>query len=120
MVGADRVAANGDVANKIGTYTIAVLARENRVPFYVAAPLSTLDLALADGQSIPIEMRDPAEVRVVQGVEILPPEVQTENPAFDITPARFLSAIVTERGLVEPPFEDGLRNIGQIASGVAE
>jgi len=113
IVGADRVAANGDVANKIGTYTIAVLARENRIPFYVAAPLSTLDLSIADGQSIPIETRDPAELRVLQGAEILPPDVPAENPAFDVTPARFVTAIITERGVVHPPLGDGLGKLTQ-------
>src|SRR5262249_31154356 len=99
LVGADRIAANGDVANKIGTYTLAVLCRENAVPFYVAAPLSTIDLVLRDGAAIPIEERSQDEVTSLAGRRIAPPGASAANPAFDVTPARYVSAIVTERGI---------------------
>lgn len=111
VVGADRIAANGDVANKIGTYGVAVLAKENGVPFYVAAPVSTVDLSLASGDGIPIEQRAAAEVTQVQGVTIAPPGVFVANPAFDVTPARYVTAIITERGVVRPPYEEGLRAV---------
>ncbi len=104
LVGADRIAANGDVANKIGTYSVAVLARENGVPFYVAAPLSTIDFDCADGGGIPIEERDPREVAEPLGARIAPPGIRALNPAFDVTPARYVAAIVTERGVVRPPY----------------
>lgn len=104
IVGADRIAGNGDTANKIGTYSLAVLAAENKVPFYVAAPLSTIDRGLSDGSGIPIEERGPAEVREVGGRLITLPDVPVRNPAFDVTPARFITAIVTERGVSRPPF----------------
>jgi methylthioribose-1-phosphate isomerase len=107
VVGADRIARNGDTANKIGTYGIAVLARENDVPFYVAAPLSTLDLSLPSGDSIPIEQRSPDEVTTIAGTRIAPP-VTAAHPAFDVTPARFITAIVTERGVARPPYEQTL------------
>ncbi len=109
IVGADRIAANGDVANKIGTYSVAVLAKENGVPFYVAAPTSTLDLTLASGDQIPIEERPPSEVTHIRGVPIAPPGVAVENPAFDVTPHRYVTAIVTERGLAQAPFTESLR-----------
>lgn len=109
IVGADRIAANGDVANKIGTYSVAVLAKENGVPFYVAAPLSTLDLSLADGNLIPIEERDAGEVCRVCGVRTVPEGVQARNPAFDVTPYRYVGAIITERGIARPPYEEALR-----------
>jgi len=99
IVGADRIAANGDVANKIGTYTLAVLARENSIPFYVAAPTSTIDLSLASGDKIPIEERDPRELTHIQGVPIAPEGVTAANPAFDITPHDYISAIITEKGI---------------------
>jgi methylthioribose-1-phosphate isomerase len=105
VVGADRIAANGDVANKIGTYSVAVLARENEIPFYVAAPLSTIDLGCPDGERIPIEEREPTEVTEVQGARVAPPGVAVRNLAFDITPARYTAAIVTERGVARPPYE---------------
>jgi methylthioribose-1-phosphate isomerase len=104
VVGSDRIAANGDVANKIGTYSVAVLAKENDVPFYVAAPLSTIDFDCPDGEQIPIEERDPAEVTELFGTRIAPEGVQVRNPAFDVTPARYVRAIVTERGVAEPPY----------------
>jgi methylthioribose-1-phosphate isomerase len=94
IVGADRIAANGDVANKIGTYSVAVLAKENGIPFYVAAPISTLDLSIPDGSRIPIEERDPDEVRKIKGITITPPEMAVANPAFDVTPNRYVSAIL--------------------------
>jgi methylthioribose-1-phosphate isomerase len=103
IVGADRVAANGDVANKIGTYMIAVLARRHGIPFYVAAPLSTIDSRLASGAAIPIEERDPAEVRGYAGVEWAPAGVQVRNPAFDVTPADLVTALITEKGVVHAP-----------------
>src|SRR5437660_11834499 len=99
-VGADRIAANGDVANKIGTYSLAVLARENGIPFYVAAPISTVDLTLESGAEIPIEERSPREVLEFGGMSIAPDGVEAANPAFDVTPARFITAIVTERGVL--------------------
>jgi methylthioribose-1-phosphate isomerase len=111
IVGADRVAANGDTANKIGTYTVAVLAREHGIPFYVAAPLSTIDLATATGAEIPIEERGRAEVARVGGLEILPEGVPVRHPAFDVTPARFVTAIVTEAGVARPPFSDSLAQL---------
>jgi methylthioribose-1-phosphate isomerase len=108
VVGADRIAANGDVANKVGTYSVAVLAKENNVPFYVAAPLSTLDLTLASGDEIPIEQRSPDEVTHVFGVQVAPDGVAVENPAFDVTPHRYVTAIITERGVARPPFTESL------------
>ncbi len=110
VVGADRIAANGDTANKIGTYQIAVLAHENRVPFYVAAPTSTLDLSLASGEHIPIEERPAEEVTHFRGVRIAP-EVAAANPAFDVTPARLISAIITERGVARAPYTESLRRL---------
>ncbi|MGA2484293.1 MAG: S-methyl-5-thioribose-1-phosphate isomerase [Candidatus Acidiferrales bacterium] len=112
VVGADRIAANGDTANKIGTYQIAVLARENGVPFYVAAPISTFDLSLPSGESIPIEERSPDEVTHFGGVRIAP-DVHAAHPAFDVTPARYISAIITERGVAWPPYE---HTLAQLAS----
>jgi methylthioribose-1-phosphate isomerase len=111
VVGADRIAANGDVANKIGTYSVAVLAKENGVPFYVAAPISTLDLTLASGDSIPIEQRAAAEVTHVFGTQVAPTGTAVENPAFDVTPARYVSAIVTERGVARAPYQDSLNEL---------
>jgi methylthioribose-1-phosphate isomerase len=112
VVGADRIAANGDTANKIGTYQIAVLARENGVPFYVAAPVSTLDLSLPSGERIPIEERSPEEVTHIQGVRIAP-HVPAAHPAFDVTPARYIAAIITERGVARPPFEHALAQLAE-------
>lgn len=111
VVGADRIAANGDVANKIGTYAVAVLAHENRVPFYVAAPLSTLDLSLASGEQIPIEQRAAAEVTHLRGVAITPEGVAVANPAFDVTPSRYVSAIITEAGVARAPYAASLAGL---------
>ena len=110
VVGADRIARNGDTANKIGTYGIAVLARENGVPFYVAAPISTLDLSIPSGDQIPIEERAEEEVTHLAGVRISP-EVRAAHPAFDVTPARFIAAIITECGVARPPFEASLQDL---------
>jgi methylthioribose-1-phosphate isomerase len=111
VVGADRIAANGDVANKIGTYSVAVLAKENQVPFYVAAPISTLDLTLATGDRIPIEQRSAAEVTHVFGQRMAPEGIAVENPAFDVTPSRYVTAIITEQGVARAPYEDSLRKL---------
>jgi methylthioribose-1-phosphate isomerase len=108
VVGADRIAANGDVANKIGTYGVAVLARENNVPFYVAAPISTLDLTLTSGDQIPIEERPSKEVTHVQGVQVAPDGIKVANPAFDVTPNRYVTAIITEKGVARAPFLESL------------
>jgi len=108
VVGADRIAANGDTANKIGTYSVAVLAKENGIPFYVAAPLSTFDFALETGDRIPIEERSPREVKEINGRLITPPEAKVRNPAFDVTPARLITAIITEKGVIRPPYEKNL------------
>lgn len=116
VVGADRIAANGDVANKIGTYGVAVLAKENNVPFYVAAPTSTIDLSRASGDEIPIEERRPEEVTHFGGVLIAPERVGVANPAFDVTPARYVTAIITERGVMHPPYKDKLRALLQPAA----
>ena len=102
VVGADRIAANGDAANKIGTYGVAVLARAHGVPFYVAAPSSTFDLSLADGSSIPIEERDPREITHGFGRQTAPEGVDVYNPAFDVTPAELIAGIITERGVIQP------------------
>jgi methylthioribose-1-phosphate isomerase len=111
VVGADRIAANGDVANKIGTYTVAVLAREHGIPFYVAAPISTVDLATADGSGIPIEQRNSREVTHIAGRQMVPDGVEVENPAFDVTPAKYVAAIITERGIAKAPYEASLRKL---------
>jgi len=111
VVGADRVAANGDVANKIGTYTLAVLAARHGIPFYVAAPLSTIDLKLADGSTIPIEERGAAEVTGFRGERWAPEGVKVANPAFDVTPAELITALITERGIVSPVTPDGIRRL---------
>ncbi|MCJ7488202.1 MAG: S-methyl-5-thioribose-1-phosphate isomerase [Candidatus Aminicenantes bacterium] len=108
VVGADRIARNGDTANKIGTYSLAVLAKENGVPFYVAAPMSTVDPTIADGGGIPIEERSPDEVREVAGRLVTLPYAEVRNPAFDVTPAAYITAIITERGVCRPPFEKSL------------
>jgi methylthioribose-1-phosphate isomerase len=104
LVGADRIAANGDTANKIGTYSLAVLARENGVPFYVAAPTTTVDLACPDGAAIPIEERTSAEASTIGGVRIAPEGVAYRHPAFDVTAARYISAIITDQGICRSPF----------------
>ena len=109
VVGADRIAANGDVANKIGTYPLAVLAGANGIPFYVAAPLSTIDLDTPTGEAIPIEQRAPDEVLSLGGRRIAPDGVSALNPAFDVTPAELVGAIITERGVILPPYAPALR-----------
>jgi len=109
VVGADRIAANGDVANKIGTYGLAVLAQAHGIPFYVAAPCSTMDLSIPDGTSITIEERDPEEVKRIGGTSIAPREVPAFNPAFDITPARYVTGIISERGVLRPPYNLSLK-----------
>jgi len=111
IVGADRIALNGDTANKIGTYSLAVLARENGIPFYVAAPTTTIDLSLASGDEIPIEQRSPVEVTHIQEVSLAPEGTQAANPAFDVTPHRYITAIITERGIVKEPYREGLKVI---------
>ncbi len=117
VVGADRIAANGDTANKIGTYSLAVLARENNIPFYVAAPTTTIDRSLASGDKIPIEFRSPEEIRCIRGVAVAPENVEVFNPAFDVTPHHLVSAIITDRGILREPYETG---IGQITSESCE
>jgi methylthioribose-1-phosphate isomerase len=109
VVGADRIAANGDTANKIGTYTVAVLAREHKVPFYVAAPLSTIDLATPDGDRIPIEERDRREITHLGSSRLTPEGAHIRNPAFDVTPHRYIAGIITEKGIFAPPFESSLK-----------
>jgi len=111
IVGADRIAANGDVANKIGTYTVAVLAKEHGIPFYVAAPFSTVDLDTPDGSAIPIEQRSAREVTHLAGKQIAPDGVSVENPAFDVTPHRYVTAIITERGVAHAPLDEALRQL---------
>jgi methylthioribose-1-phosphate isomerase len=113
VVGADRVAANGDVANKIGTYSLAVLAKENKIPFYVAAPLSTVDLTVVTGEDIPIEERDPREVTHSLGRAIAPTGVSAWNPAFDVTPNRFIEGIITEKGIARKPYRKSLKSLKQ-------
>ncbi|MFQ5901094.1 MAG: S-methyl-5-thioribose-1-phosphate isomerase [Thermodesulfobacteriota bacterium] len=109
VVGADRIAANGDVANKIGTYSVAVLARENGIPFYVAAPFSTIDMEIKDGDGIPIEEREPSEVTHIKGIQITPDGINIKNPAFDITPNHLVEAIITERGIIRNPYLENLK-----------
>jgi len=112
IVGADRIAANGDTANKIGTYTLAILATEHKIPFYVAAPLTTLDPTLKTGAEIPIEQRGPEEVTHFQGVPTAPESTKAANPAFDVTPNRYITAIITEGGIIRKPFSEGIKRIG--------
>jgi methylthioribose-1-phosphate isomerase len=118
VTGADRIAANGDTANKIGTYQIAVLAREHNVPFYIAAPVSTFDLSIASGDEIPIEQRSSQEVTEIQGVRIAP-DVQAAHPAFDVTPNRYIAAIFTERGVAKAPFTESLKSLAASVSVAA-
>jgi len=113
VVGADRIAANGDVANKVGTYSVAVLAKENGVPFYVAAPISTLDLTLESGDQIPIEERSAAEVTHVFGHQVAPEGTAVKNPAFDVTPSRYVSGIITEKGVARAPYEISLKELAK-------
>ena len=109
VVGADRIAANGDTANKIGTYTVAVLANEHKIPFYVAAPLSTIDLATPDGDHIPIEERDQREITHIGSARLTPVGANIRNPAFDVTPHRYIAGIITETGIIRPPYSEALR-----------
>jgi len=111
VVGADRIAANGDVANKVGTYTVAILAKEHGIPFYVAAPISTVDLETPDGSKIPIEQRNAKEVTHIGGRQMTPDGVGIENPAFDVTPAKYVAAIITERGIARAPYGESLRDL---------
>ncbi len=111
IVGADRIAANGDTANKIGTYILAVLARENGIPFYVAAPTTTIDASLPSGKEIPIEQRKPEEVTHVRGLRIATEGIEVKNPAFDVTPYKYITALITERGIIREPFGEGMRGI---------
>jgi methylthioribose-1-phosphate isomerase len=117
VVGADRIAANGDTANKIGTYTIAVLAHEHGVPFYVAAPFTSIDLSISSGDHIPIEERSVEEVTRIGAVQIAPEGLPARHPAFDVTPARLITAIITERGVARPPYEQSLRALAEAAVG---
>jgi methylthioribose-1-phosphate isomerase len=112
VVGADRIAANGDIANKIGTYSVAVLAKEHNIPFYVAAPLSTIDLSTTDGDAIPIEERDSREVTHVGSNQLAPDGAHVRNPSFDVTPHKYVTAIITERGVLRPPFIESLAHAG--------
>ncbi|MCX8130034.1 MAG: S-methyl-5-thioribose-1-phosphate isomerase [Clostridia bacterium] len=111
IVGADRIALNGDTANKIGTYSVAVLAKENNIPFYVAAPVSTIDFSIKTGDSIPIEERKAEEVTHIKGIRLAPEGVTVMNPAFDVTPSKYITAIITEKGLVYPPFEENIEKL---------
>jgi methylthioribose-1-phosphate isomerase len=111
ITGADRIARNGDTANKIGTYTVAVLAREHNLPFYVAAPMSTVDFILRDGSQIPIEERDPDEIKWIGDVCLSPSRIEVRNPAFDVTPAEYITAIITENGIARPPFHMSLQKL---------
>jgi methylthioribose-1-phosphate isomerase len=115
VVGADRIAANGDVANKIGTYSVAVLAKEHGIPFYVAAPISTVDLETPDGSGSPIEQRNAREVTHIAGKQMVPDGVEIENPAFDVTPAKYVAAIITERGIARAPYQKTLRELAESA-----
>ena len=119
IVGADRIAANGDVANKIGTYSVAVLAKEHGIPFYVAAPWSTIDLATATGDGIPIEQRDAREVTHSNGKQMTPDGCGIENPAFDVTPAKYVTAIVTERGVLRAPYAESMRTMLELQAETA-
>jgi methylthioribose-1-phosphate isomerase len=116
IVGADRIAANGDVANKIGTYSVALLCHAHHIPFYVAAPTSTIDLSIKTGAAIPIEQRSAREITTLHGLPIAPEGVKALNPAFDVTPHRYIRAIVTEKGIIQKPFQTGLKKICQSAS----
>jgi methylthioribose-1-phosphate isomerase len=111
ITGADRIAANGDVANKIGTYQVAVLAKENKIPFYVAAPLSTIDLSIKSGDRIPLEERDPSEVSHFRHVRVGPRGVKAYNPAFDVTPCRYVTGIITEKGIVRAPYPKKMKGL---------
>jgi methylthioribose-1-phosphate isomerase len=112
IVGADRIALNGDTANKIGTYTVAVLAKENNIPFYVAAPVSTIDFSIPTGSEIPIEERSSVEITHIKGVRIAPEGVKVRNPAFDVTPNKYISAIITDKGVIYPPYNENIKKLG--------
>jgi methylthioribose-1-phosphate isomerase len=114
ITGADRVAANGDTANKIGTYSLAVLAKENRIPFYIAAPVSTIDLKMKNGREIPIEERSPDEITMIAGKRIAPLDIAVKNPAFDITPHRYITAIITEKGIARKSYGRNLKKIAEV------
>ena len=120
IVGADRIAANGDTANKIGTYSVAILAHEHHIPFYVAAPFSTVDMETPDGSRIPIEQRAASEVTHIGGRQMAPDSVLIENPAFDVTPSRYIAAIITERGLAQAPYVESLRALSTASAGVGQ
>lgn len=111
IVGADRIALNGDTANKIGTYMVAVLAKENNIPFYVAAPVSTIDFSIKTGDSIPIEERNPEEITHIKGIRIAPEGISVMNPAFDVTPYKYITSIITEKGIIYPPFIEKIRKL---------
>jgi methylthioribose-1-phosphate isomerase len=111
VVGADRIAANGDAANKIGTYTVAVLAKENNIPFYVAAPLSTIDMNIEKGDDIPIEERDTCEITEIKGKIIAPDCINVKNPAFDVTPNKYIAGIITEKGIIRAPFKENIKKL---------
>lgn len=118
IVGADRIAANGDTANKIGTYSVAILAKEHGIPMYIAAPFSTVDLETPDGSGIPIEQRAASEITHFSGKQVAPTGVSVENPAFDVTPARYIRAIITERGVATAPFTESLLKLGEYKAAV--
>ena len=113
VVGADRIASNGDTANKIGTYMVAVLARQHKIPFYVAAPISTIDLSIPSGEEIPIEERDTREVTHVRDQQLAPEGITVENPAFDVTPSELITAIITDKGVARPPYTESLRRLAE-------
>jgi methylthioribose-1-phosphate isomerase len=117
IVGADRIAANGDAANKIGTYSLAVLAKEHNIPFYVAAPFSTIDMSIRQGDEIPIEERSAEEVTTFRGVRVAPEGIAVYNPAFDVTPHRYITAIITEAGVAAPPYQESLRRLQDYKGG---
>ncbi len=114
ITGADRIAANGDTANKIGTYGLAILARFHEIPFYIAAPSSTIDLSCPGGNDIPIEERSPEEVKKFQSIQVTPENTQARNPAFDVTASHLISGIITEKGIVFPPYKENLRQMFQV------
>lgn len=111
IVGADRIALNGDAANKIGTYSVAVLAKENNIPFYVAAPISTIDFSIKSGDEIPIEERNSEEVTHIKGIRLAPEGISVKNPSFDVTPNKYIAAIITEKGVIYPPFNENIKKL---------
>jgi methylthioribose-1-phosphate isomerase len=119
VVGADRIAANGDTANKIGTYSVAILAKEHGIPFYIAAPFNTIDPATATGAGIPIEERSAREVTHVKGVQVTPDGVGIANPAFDVTPAKYIAAIITERGVLRAPYTESIAAMAEATQPVS-